>query len=728
MSFNLNSWQIQGDTSTWIFATCIVIASSYLAIRTWVRMKKNRKIAIWEGFRFLIILLIVVTLFNPERVEQLERSQKSQIVCLQDISSSMETKDIILDESGPIQRIEWTQQFLQKDWIENLEKNATILVNNFSSSSGKKSTDISSAIRDTIDQTKSLKAILLLTDGDSNTGPPVLSVAGRSRALSIPIYSVITGSDSSLPDLSLDEVFAPSFVLQEERITVNWQASNRFKTSKSTTIALFANGKKVVEKPVNFIGDESISGNLSWLPENEGEIEFDIILSQVNGETYKNNNKKRINTRVESKTIRALIVDSFPRWEYRFLRNALDRDPGVELSCILFHPGMTPSIGQNYIQKFPSDEANLAPFDVIFLGDVGLDKNELNQKQCDLLANLIQYQASGIIFMPGRRGRQQTLSKTSLNEVLPVIYDPEKPRGIGTQNPASYILTQRGLEHWLTKLRGTGETNRDFWQRLPGFHWSATVSKTRPGSEVLAVHSNYNTDWGKMPILVIRQVGAGKSLYLGSDSAWRWRRGVEDKYHYRFWSQIVRWMAHGRYVAEKEGIKLIPSPEKPRIGEKVFLRCIVLDRDGFPLENGEVKGLARHPDGDVENLYFRPDPECPGVYLSTLVATTAGNLEIEAMSESVDREIKTKLQVEELNRERLGKPANPISLEQLAELTGGISVNYQNTEQLISMLSLIPEPKPLIRIHSLRSNMYWGGFLFALLAIYWTGRKFFGMV
>ena len=95
----------------------------------------------------------------------------------------METKDIILDDSGPIQRIEWTQQFLQKDWIENLEKNATILVNNFSSSSGKKSTDISSAIRDTIDQTKSLKAILLLTDGDSNTGPPVLSVAGRSRII-----------------------------------------------------------------------------------------------------------------------------------------------------------------------------------------------------------------------------------------------------------------------------------------------------------------------------------------------------------------------------------------------------------------------------------------------------------------------------------------------------------------------------------------------------------------
>ena len=191
----------------------------------------------------------------------------------------METKDIILDESEPIQRTEWTQQFLQEDWIQNLEKNATVLVNNFSSSSGKKATDISSAIRDTIDQTQSLKAILLLTDGDTNTGPPVLSVAGRSRALSIPIYSIITGSDSSLPDLSLDEVFAPSFVLQEERVTVNWQASNRFKTSKSTTIALLANGKKVVEKPVNFIGNESISGNLLGYP--RVKVKLNLILFSV---------------------------------------------------------------------------------------------------------------------------------------------------------------------------------------------------------------------------------------------------------------------------------------------------------------------------------------------------------------------------------------------------------------------------------------------------------------
>ena len=728
MNIAFDSWRIEGDTRIWVFATICISIALYVGIRTWLRMKRNRKIALWESFRLLIILLIIVTLFNPERVEELDRKQKSQIVCLQDVSNSMETRDVIINEGDPIKRSSWTRQFLKEGWIENLENNATVLVKNFSSYSGAKATDISSAIRNTIDQTESLKAILLLTDGDANTGSSVLSVGGRSRASSIPVYSIITGSDSSLPDLSLDEVFAPSFILQEERVTINWQASNRFKSSQSTTLTLLANGQKVAEKAISFIGEESISGNLSWLPENEGEIEFEIILGQINGEAYRDNNNKKINTRVENKTIRALIVDSFPRWEYRFLRNALNRDPGVDLSCILFNPGMNPSIGKNYIQEFPRDEASLAPFDVIFLGDVGFSEDELNQKQCELLTDLIQYQASGIIFMPGRRGRQQSLTETSLNEVLPVIFDTQKPRGLGTRNPASYTLTQRGNEHWLTKLRGTGEKDRDFWSKLPGFHWSATVSKTRPGSEVLAVHSNYVTEWGKMPILVIRQVGAGKSLYLGTDSAWRWRRGVEDKYHYRFWSQVVRWMAHGRYLAEKDGIKLIPSPEKPRVGEKVFLRCIVLDQNGFPLEEGEVSGLARHADGNVENIFFRPDPECPGVYLSSLEAATVGNLEIEAICESVDRNIQTKLQVDEPNLEKLGKPTNQVPLEQLANLTAGLSVNYQDAEKLISALSLIPEPKPTIRIHSLRSNLYWGGFLFLLLAIYWTGRKFFGMV
>ena len=105
---------------------------------------------------------------------------------------------------------------------------------------------------------------------------------------------------------------------------------------------------------------------------------------------------------------------------------------------------------------------------------------------------------------------------------------------------------------------------------LPGFHWSAVVKESKPGSEVLATHSNFSSKWGKMPLLVIRHFAAGKALFLGTDSAWRWRKGVEDRYHYRFWSQVIRWMGHGRNQASENGIRLLMDPEKPELATRYF--------------------------------------------------------------------------------------------------------------------------------------------------------------
>ena len=129
----LNSWRIEGETSTWIIAVVCLLFALYLGIQTWIRMNKNRKIALWESFRFLIILLIILTLFNPMRVEELESSEKSQIVCLQDISESMQTNDVIMEDNETTKRSSWTQQFLRQDWIKNLE-NKTITGEEFNDS------------------------------------------------------------------------------------------------------------------------------------------------------------------------------------------------------------------------------------------------------------------------------------------------------------------------------------------------------------------------------------------------------------------------------------------------------------------------------------------------------------------------------------------------------------------------------------------------------------------
>ena len=78
--------------------------------------------------------------------------------------------------------------------------------------------------------------------------------------------------------------------------------------------------------------------------------------------------------------------------------------------------------------------------------------------------------------------------------------------------------------------------------------------------------------------LVTQTFGAGKVLFMGTDGAWRWRKGVEDKYHYRFWGQVVRWMAYQRNMAKGETMRLYYSPDQPQLGKSVTLKANVMER------------------------------------------------------------------------------------------------------------------------------------------------------
>jgi len=263
---------------------------------------------------------------------------------------------------------------------------------------------------------------------------------------------------------------------------------------------------------------------------------------------------------------------------------------------------------------------------------------------------------------------------------------------------------------------------------LPGFYWSTGVTKSRPGSEVLAVHSELRNQFGRIPLLAIRDAGRGKVLFMGTDSAWRWRRGVEDKFHYRFWSQIARWMAHKRHLAEKEGIRLSYSPETPNVGDRVFLQATVLDEAGFPLKNGKVNGTIVSPTGRDEQLELTEADGGWGVYSAELLPQEGGPFEIIIEAPEHDRKLETKLTVSLPKREKLGRPVNRAVLAEIASITGGESANTDDIDEVINRISVLPEPKPAEIRTRLWSHPGWGATILLLLLVYWTGRKLVGLV
>jgi len=728
MDLSWQNWGIHLGLANGILVISILTLTIFFSWKTWIRSKRKMSCGLLETFRLLILCLFCLTLLDPEKTEILKSESKPQLAVLIDQSKSMDTVDMFEINSTIKTRIEWAEALIQSPNFKELEKNASVYIQLFSSHYGDTRTDIHDCISSTIDKFPNLHGILLLTDGDSNLGLPVIRGAPKLSERNISLFSIFTGSQQTLPDLDLEHIWAPAFTLKEEKVVVNWRVQNTFKTPQSSTLSLYANNDLVESSAIRLSPSSSQSGNISWLPPKTGKYKMTLKLNPTSGENFQNNNTREFDLRVEEKIIQVLLIDSTPRWEYRFLKNALQRDPGVEVKSLLFRPNLAPAQGNEYLNQFPRNLKEMTSFDVVFLGDIGIGPKEITKKNADLLQELVKNHAGGIVFIPGRKGKQLSFDESSIGDLLPVYFDKQKPVGLGTINPANLELTDRGMQHWLTNLKSAGESDRKFWGNLPGFFWSAIVRKSKPGSEVLATHSNYSSDWGKMPLLVVRHHQAGKALFLGTDSAWRWRRGVEDKYHYRFWSQVVRWMARGRNQASNEGIRLITHPEKPSIGDQVLLHCIAMDQAGFPLESSHINAKIIHQGGVSETLQLTPVQEGKGIYTGSVLAREPGNLTI-TVSESVDqKKLTTTLAVSSDTTEKQGRPVISQPLSALSEVTGGSSEFYENWKRLLPKLKTAISPKQSFKIHRLRTNLLWGGFLFVLLVIYWTGRKLLGLV
>jgi hypothetical protein len=710
--------------------------SGWLCLANW-RRSPRRSTAVWlEGLRFFLITLLAATLLRPEFVKQTHRTDKPEVVVLSDLSGSMLTRDVVVSDQV-VSRADWVSLEKHAEFWKELENKARVVLQDFAgpptetnaaTAKTPAGTDLNRALENVLQREKNLKAVLLLSDGDWNLGKSPVSAATRYREQNVPVFAIGVGRETPLPDLILESVSAPSYGLFGEQIAVPFRIRSYLPREVRTTLTLFEGNREETKKEIVIAPMSELQEAILWSPRSVGEVKLTLRLPVEPDESLRENNEQtfRVNIRVE--TLKVLVVDSLPRWEYRYLRNALARDPGVEMNCLLFHPGMGTGGGRNYLSAFPSTKEAISRFDVIFLGDVGIGENELSDADATLIKGLVEQQGSGLVFLPGRRNREASLLNGPLKDLMPVVLDESKPEGIGLQNESTLVLSTTGRRHLLTRFDADEERNDELWKQLPGFFWSAAVEKSRPGSEVIAVHSSLRNSWGRMPLLVTRSAGSGKVLFMGTDSAWRWRRGVEDKYHYRFWSQVVRWMAHQRHLSEQQGIRLSYTPEVPRAGETVFLQCTVLDAAGFPIEQGEVVGKVRSSSGRTERLDFSPMEGGWGVFKASFAPSEGGTHKITIACEQQARHLETDLLIEQPELEKLGQPINAPVLREISRITQGAQGSFESLDKIIKQISLLPEPKPLEERIRLWSNPWWGGFILFLLGIYWTGRKLAGMV
>jgi len=731
----IDGWQI--NTTPWVLAVAgaFVLASVWFFIRSLRREGHGGWMTSLHILRLFVAILVAFTLLRPERVVLTRRTEQPRVAVLWDGSGSMATNDLLVGDKQTSTRADWLKQKIDGKFWQPLERQYQVTVEPFSvpptdpkaGAEMEIGTDLNEPLERILREHADLRAVLLLSDGDWNLGKSPITAATALARHEVPVFTVGVGSENYLPDIELQSVQAPTYGLVNERISVMFTIQNHLPREVKTTVTLEGPGDARGSKAVILPPMAQLQDMLVFTPQNEGEGDFTIRVPVEPDEVFTNNNDRTFHLSVRKEVLKVLVVDSQPRWEFRYLRNALMRDPGVSVNTILYNPTIGMGEGAGYLGEFPAKREDLQGYDVVFIGDVGVGPGMLSTENAEMLKGLVEQQGSGVVFLPGALGREKSLADSALSELLPVEMDYSKGTGFASGAEARMELTLRGRDHWLTMLATDPNANQAVWRGLPGFFWYAPVVRAKPGSDVLAVHEAARNQYGRLPLLVTRNAGNGKVLFMGTDSAWRWRKGVEDTYHYRFWGQVVRWMAHQRHLAQDEGVRFFYSPETPKRGDRVHLNATVLDKLGIPLTEGKVLVTLTAPSGANESIELAAENAEWGVHTGQFMPREGGRYQVEVRCDAAQRRLKTQIDVTVPTLEKVGLPAKLDVLREISALTGGKFGSPAELPQMISNLSLLPERKPEEQRFRLWCDPAWCAALLGLLTIYWVGRKVAGL-
>jgi hypothetical protein len=481
-------------TSPWTIAAGVLAvgATCALSFVAWRRSGWRRSIGALELLRIAIVSLVAILLNQPEWVEEFRPMNKPAIAVLHDSSGSMDTRDVVnpKDPAAPARsRREATSQVCSRATWTELSEVFDVAILPFAAEDREGGSNLYDPLDAAPEKVSRLLGVVLASDGDWNVGDPPVVAATKLRLKGIPVVAVPVGSRERLPDVELASLDAPTFGVAGKSVRVPFTIESSLPREYVTTVTLkSSNGdEELIE--VRIAPQGRTTESINWKPTDVGDYTLSLEVPLHGAETIADNNTLTTPISIREEKLRVLVVESFPRWEYRYLRNALSRDPGVSLSCLLFHPGLSKVGGgsKDYIKEFPAGKDELAEYDVVFLGDVGLEEGQLTADQCRMLRGLVEQQASGLVFMPGFEGRQFSLQETELADLYPVALDEAQPGGWGSRLPNQFELTELGRRSLLTKLADSPDENTDVWDSLPGFQWYAPVLRAKAGAEVFCL-------------------------------------------------------------------------------------------------------------------------------------------------------------------------------------------------------------------------------------------------
>jgi hypothetical protein len=459
--------------------------------------------------------------------------------------------------------------------------------------------------------------VVLLTDGRRNAPGDPGPVADKLAARGVPVYSVLIGTSRPPRDAAIAAVKAPENVYKGDVAHVEVTLKLDAPAGAEVPVTLERPGMSPLRKTARATGDGSRPTVAFPVALDEvGPQALTVAVGPLAGDVRPDNDRRTVAVQVADDKAKVLLVDGEARWEFRYLRNALARDPRVSVEAVVFHqPSSAASAEPTYKATLPPrpDPASgrpdsLGAFDALVVGDV--EPADLPAESWARLDAYVAERGGTLILSPGPRSWGASLAGEAARKLLPVLdprpvaidpaaadpAHPALPPGVAVVPAASATA-----DAWpMLQFAAEPERSRAIWAGLPRLPW-ALAGRAKPAATTLAWAPGVGGRDDEAAVIAAMPYGLGKVLWVGTDGTWRWRHRVGDAYHHRFWGQAVRWAASGKLAAGNRLVRF--GPARPRVaeGDAVPLRARFAD---------DATGVG--PDLLVAARIFRASPSAIG--------------------------------------------------------------------------------------------------------------------
>ncbi len=599
-------------------------------------------------------------------------------------------------------------------------------------SQGGDSTRIGTALRTVLDDNsgRPVAGILLVSDGGSNDGDDPADWARRARSMGIPIIAVGIGDPTPTRDIEITETLADRVVRKGNETRVFVGIGHRGYAGSTVTVRLARNGSAIGTKSVRLTGaaaKQTVS--FEYTPRQTGEFRYSATVERLSGETTAENNSRTFLQQVVDKKLKVLYVEGEPRWEYRYLRNAVLRDDQIGFACFRTEVGDAPDAEGNLpIASFPTDERRLFAYDIVILGDV--PRSRLQTTQLRAIRRFVEDRGGSLVVIAGERHMPHEYVGTHVEPVFPLIVR-SSPDHVVMDEPFRWVRTPQGAQDALLRMAADPVEDERIWREMPGMLWMAGSEGPKPGATVLAVNPDRSTAAGQRPVVALQPFGAGRCLMVMTDSTWRWRWRVGDRHFYRFWGQVLRTMTPNDNPGGNRFAQIAVDRIEYRPGDRVTVTARLLDEFYRPSRAPRLAGSLIGPGGNgsaqaTRRLTLMPVPGSPGLFTAEVVAGSAGEYRA-TLEHGGGRAASARFIVRQVSLEAQQPEMHEAELRKLAAQSGG---RFLRAEELAAWIASL-KSKPLKHRTNIETPLWNApiGLIAALglLSIEWIARRRFGL-